>query len=220
MALPIAVLISGRGSNLGAILSAIDAGACDAQVCVVASDRPDAAGLELARARGIPVDIARPKDHADRERWSAHLADAIAAHQPALVVLAGFMRILGPPFIERFQSRIINVHPSLLPSFPGAHGTELALAAGVRISGCTVHVVDGGVDSGTILAQAAVPVLTGDDAAALHTRIQRAEHQLLPRVIDAIARGHIRLAPTLLVPSRSAEDDAILHSLPIGSPRS
>lgn len=214
MALPIAVLISGTGSNLRAILRAIDEGGCDADVRVVASDRSSAAGLEIARARGIPTAVVRMRDHADRETWDAALGDAVAVHDPALVVLAGFMRVVGRSFIERFAPRIINVHPSLLPAFPGAHGPADALAAGVRISGCTVHVVDRGVDTGSILAQAAVRVLPGDDVARLHGRIQRAEHQLLPRVVDAIARGRIRLAPEPTVPGTEQTDEPILHSLP------
>lgn len=217
MALSIAVLISGRGSNLAAILRAIDAGQCNAMVRVVASDKRDAPGLELARARGIATVVVRPREHADRAAWDAALADAIAAHAPEFVVLAGFMRVVGRSFLDRFPRRVINLHPSLLPAFPGAHGPADAIAAGVRISGCTVHVVDAGVDTGPIIAQAAVPVLDGDDANALHARIQVAEHQLLPHVIDGIARGVIRITPEVRVPAPSTNEPSILYSLPTAS---
>lgn len=215
MALPIAVLISGRGSNLAAILGAIDAGECDAVVRVVASDKRDARGLDIARERGITTVVVRPRDHADRAAWDAALANAIAAHAPEWVVLAGFMRVVGRTFLDRFPGRVVNLHPSLLPAFPGAHGPALAIDAGVRISGCTVHLVDDGVDTGPIIAQAAVPVLDGDDAGTLHARIQRAEHRILPRVIDGIARGTIRFASGVRAPAPAATGDAILYSLPV-----
>lgn len=196
MALPIAVLISGKGSNLGAILEAVDRGKCDVQVRAVLSDRPSAEGLALAQARGIPTQVVSLKDCKDRAHWDEVLADATFAFEPALVVLAGFMKLVGPVMIERFRARIINVHPSLLPLFPGTDGPEQALRAGVRITGCTVHLVDRGIDTGAIVAQAAVPVLPDDDALRLHARIQRAEHRLLPEVIDAVARGRIALDTT------------------------
>ena len=184
----VVVLVSGRGSNLGALWEAIDAGRCAAEVVAVIADR-DAPALERARDRGVPSQIVGLRRGEDREAWNHTLAERVAAHAPDLIVLAGFMRVLGAPFVRRFPSRIVNVHPALLPSFPGAHGPADAIAAGVRISGCTVHLVDEGVDTGPILAQAAVPVHPSDDAASLHARIQRAEHRLLPAVVDAFARG-------------------------------
>jgi phosphoribosylglycinamide formyltransferase-1 len=219
MALPIAVLISGTGSNLGAILSAIESGRCDARVCVVVSDRDSAKGLELARSRGIPTSVVRIKDHADREHWDQALTHAIAAPEPALVVLAGFMKLVGKAFMERFPSRVINVHPSLLPLFPGTDGPAQAVRAGVRLSGCTVHLVDSGIDSGPIIAQAAVPVLPDDDAARLHARIQRAEHLLLPAVIDAIARTRIELGDAVRVARAAFDESAMLTSPSFGGPR-
>ena len=137
--------------------------------------------------------VVSPKAHESREAWDAALAARVGASEAQLVVLAGFMRIVGKAMLERFPNRIVNVHPALLPSFPGAHGAEEAIAKGVRIAGCTVHLVDAGVDTGPILAQAAVPVLPGDDAKTLHARIQVHEHTLLPAVIDAIARGGVVL---------------------------
>jgi phosphoribosylglycinamide formyltransferase-1 len=189
------VLVSGRGSNLRAIFEAIDAGRCRARVAAVISDRARAPALELAAARGVPTAVVRPADHGGRAGWDPALAEAIATHAPSLVVLAGFMRIVGPAVLERFAGRVINVHPALLPAFPGLDAAAQAVRAGVRISGCTVHVVDAGVDTGPILAQAAVPVLSGDTPEALHARIQRCEHALLPAVIDAVARGELALDP-------------------------
>jgi phosphoribosylglycinamide formyltransferase-1 len=213
MTLRLAVLISGRGTNLAAILQAIEAGSCDARVGLVVSDRADAAGLELARARGIDAAVVSMREQPDRAAWNAALAARVAQAAPDVIVLAGFMRVLGPAFLERFAHQIINVHPALLPLFPGTNGPEQAIAAGVRVAGCSVHMVDHGVDTGAIIAQAAVPVLPGDDANSLHTRIQRAEHELLPRVISAIARGEIQLGLQPRIKTHAAPDHT-LFSLP------
>lgn len=195
MRLELAVLVSGRGSNLRALVAAIDAGRCRARIAGVVADRRSAEALAFAEERGIPTRVCRPQDHGSREAWDAALAEEVASllgePERALVVLAGFMRIVGPAMLARFPHRMVNVHPALLPSFPGSDGPAQAIAKGVRVSGCTVHLVDAGVDTGPILAQAAVPVLPDDDAAALHARIQQQEHRLLPAVIDAIARGWI-----------------------------
>jgi len=190
----IVALASGRGSNLGAVLEAIDAGRCDAEVVAVVSDRASAAALERARSRGIATDVVPLRKGADRDAWNRQLADALAAHAPDLLLGAGFMRILGAPVLERFP-HILNVHPSLLPAFPGKDAPAQAVAAGVRVSGCTVHLIDAGVDTGPILAQAAVAVHPGDDAASLHARIQRAEHALYPQVVAALADGTLTLSP-------------------------
>jgi phosphoribosylglycinamide formyltransferase-1 len=189
------VLVSGRGSNLKAIFDAIGAGKCDANIVGVVSDRSSAAALELAADRGVPTRILPLRKGDDRELWDEALAAQVAAFEPDLIVLAGFMRILGPAMLRRFPGRIINVHPALLPSFPGHNAPQEAIDAGVRISGCTVHVVDAGVDSGPIIAQSAVPVLAEDTADTLHARIQAQEHRLLPWVIDHIAGGAITLNP-------------------------
>jgi formyltetrahydrofolate-dependent phosphoribosylglycinamide formyltransferase len=187
----LSVLVSGRGSNLRELVHAIEQGRCPAQISCVLSDREGAPALEFARERGIRTEVVRAKDYTDRGAWDAALASALAAQQPELVVLAGFMRIVGSAVLARFENRLVNVHPSLLPAFPGMDASAQAIAKGVSLSGCTVHLVDGGVDSGPILAQAAVPVLPSDDALSLHARIQRAEHQLLPAVIAAIAQGKL-----------------------------
>ena len=204
----VVVLVSGRGSNLRAICDAVDAGTCSANIVGVVSDRKNAAALEFAGARGIATRVVPLRKGDERDAWNEALAEEVTALKPDLVVLAGFMRVLGAPLLERFPGRIINVHPALLPSFPGHNGPQDALDGGVRISGCTVHIVDAGVDTGPILAQAAVPVLAGDTADTLHARIQGQEHALLPRVIHQIAIGAITLDPLTVTtpgadPSRS-----------------
>jgi phosphoribosylglycinamide formyltransferase 1 len=212
MTLSIAVLVSGTGSNLGAIFGSIDAGRCDARVHKVISDRPEAAALGLARQRGIATEVVRLKDFDTRAHWDAALLESVATPAPDLVVLAGFMRLVGPEMIARFASRIINVHPSLLPLFPGTDAPAQAIAARVRVSGCSVHVVDRGVDTGAIIAQAAVSVLPDDDAERLHRRIAAAEHRLLPAVIDGIARGGIELGAEVRIDPASFSHDGILFS--------
>jgi phosphoribosylglycinamide formyltransferase 1 len=204
MALRLAVLISGRGTTLAAIEAAIDAGRCDARVGCVVSDRASALGLVAAAQRGRRTAIVSLRDYASREAWDDALTQRVAEAEPQLVVTAGFMRLLGPKFLARFSPRIINVHPALLPLFPGTDGPAQAIRARVKISGCTVHLVDAGVDSGPILAQTAVRVLSTDTAESLHERIHLAEHALLPRVIDDIAHERITLEPTISV---SAERD-------------
>jgi phosphoribosylglycinamide formyltransferase 1 len=191
--LKLAVLVSGRGSNLAALLAAIERGACHAQVVAVLADRPSAPALELARTRNIASHVVAARDFADRAEWDRELTARVAEREPELVVLAGFMRLIGGALLARFPGRIINVHPALLPAFPGLDAPAQAVHARVCLSGCTVHVVDSGVDTGPVLAQAAVPVLGSDDAGALHTRIQRAEHALLPAVVHAIACGTLVL---------------------------
>ena len=213
--LDVVVLASGRGSNLRSILAACDAGKCSARIVGVVSDKPDAPALALARERGITAVVVELHGKADRAAWDERLAAAVAQRfegEVGLVVLAGFMRIVGPAMLARFPRHIVNVHPALLPSFKGSDGPAQAIAAGVRISGCTVHLVDAGVDTGPVLAQAAVRIEPGDDAASLHARIQRAEHVLLPAVIDAIARGALVIGgagetPRHLARANTSTDD-------------
>ena len=183
----VVVLASGSGSTLQALL---DAGDPAFAVVAVGSDRPAATALQRARAGGVATFTVPPADHADRPAWDAALAAAVAAHEPDLVVLAGFMRIVGAPLLEAFGGRIVNTHPALLPSFPGAHGVRDALAHGVKVTGCTVHLVDAGVDTGPILDQAAVRVLEDDDEASLHERIKDHERTLLVDVVGRLARAH------------------------------
>jgi phosphoribosylglycinamide formyltransferase-1 len=216
MPLRLAVLISGRGTTLDAIERAIEAGRCDAQVACVVSDRASALGLTAAAERGRRCAVVPLRDYTSRSDWDAALTQRVAEAEPDLVVTAGFMRLLGPAFLARFSPHVINVHPALLPLFPGTQGPALAIAAGVRVSGCSVHVVDGGMDTGPILAQAAVRVLPDDTAETLHARIHLREHELLPRVIHAIARREIQLAPTVRV--RSAPDDGAYLISPLFEP--
>ncbi len=189
------VLASGRGSNLRALLAATAEGRCAGRLVGVVSDRPRAPALEVAQQAGVPTAVVSPPPGVPRAAWCEQLADRVAAMHPDWVILAGFMRILAPGFVRRFAHRIVNVHPSLLPAFPGLHAPAQALRAGVRITGCTVHLVDEGVDTGPILAQAAVPVLDEDDPERLHARIQSQEHRLLPAVVDALVRGQLLPGP-------------------------
>ena len=160
----------------------------EAPIVAAFKNPDDAAGLEHARAAGIPTQIVRLAEHPDRSRWDTALADAVAAHHPQLVVLAGFMKLIGPALLDAFGGRIVNTHPALLPSFPGAHGVRDALAHGVKVTGCSVIEVDAGVDTGRILAQAAVPVLDTDTEAELHERIKVQERALLLRVLGELSR--------------------------------
>jgi phosphoribosylglycinamide formyltransferase-1 len=182
------VLASGGGSNLAALLAAHEDPAYGARVVGVVSDKPGAGALDLAREAGVASVVVAPADFADRDAWNEGVAEAVAVFRPDWVVLAGFMRILAPSFLARFPARVINTHPALLPSFPGAHGVRDALAYGVRQTGCTVHVVDDGVDTGPIVAQTAVPVLDGDDESSLHERIKVAERALLVETVGRVAR--------------------------------
>lgn len=169
------ILISGRGSNMQALIDA------RLPVAAVISNRADAKGLEIAAARGIATAVLEHKRFASREAFDRALAQAIDAYQPRLVALAGFMRVLTPEFVQRFQSRLLNIHPSLLPAFPGLGTHERALAAGVKVHGCTVHFVTAELDNGPIVIQAALPVRSGDSAATLAARVLEQEHVIYPR---------------------------------------
>ncbi len=187
------VLGSGKGSNFVAIADAITAGKVPAQIVIVLSDVAEAGILEQARERKLPAQFIAPgkfRTKLDEEAERAYVA-ALQAAQVDLIVLAGFMRVLKGDFLRAFEGRIVNVHPSLLPSFPGLEAWKQALDQGVKVTGCTVHFVDAGVDSGAIIGQQTVPVLDDDTAATLHARIHAAEHELYPQCVAAIARGEI-----------------------------
>lgn len=181
------VLASGTGSLLASLLEAA-VGNYPARVVAVGVDR-DCPAAEIAAAASVPTFRVRLADYPDRQTWDIALTEAAAAHSPDLVVSAGFMKILGPQFLSKFEGRILNTHPALLPAFPGAHGVADALAHGVKMTGCTVHLVDAGTDTGPILAQQAVAVLDDDDEQTLHERIKVIERQLLVNVIAAVATG-------------------------------
>ncbi|WP_437287670.1 phosphoribosylglycinamide formyltransferase [Sorangium sp. So ce406] len=193
--LDLGVLISGRGSNLQAILDAIAAGRLDARVRLVLSNRPGVEGLARAERAGIPTRVLPHKDFADRDSFDAAAVAALREAGATWVVLAGFMRLLTTTFLDAFPHRVVNIHPSLLPSFPGVDAQQQALDHGVRITGCTVHLVDAGTDTGPILAQAAVPILVGDDHDTLAARILVQEHALLVRALSWIAEGRLEVSP-------------------------
>lgn len=181
----IVVLASGSGTLLQSVMDAAVAGRLDADVVAVGSDVPGVMALTRAEQAGIPVFVERPADRPDRRSWDEALLGHLSALEPDWVVSAGFMRILGPAVVDAFPGRIINTHPALLPAFAGAHGVRDALRYGVKVTGCTVHVVDHGVDTGPILAQRAVDVLPGDDEGSLHERIKEVERTLL---VDTLAQ--------------------------------
>ena len=179
------MLVSGEGTNLQALIDACRDLAYGARVVAVGADRDGINALARAERAGLPSFAVRLADYPGREEWDAALARACAAHQPDLVVLAGFMKLVGKRFLEEFEGRTVNTHPALSPSFPGMHGPREALEHGVKVTGCTLFVVDGGIDTGPIVAQAAVPVLDGDTEETLHERIKTAERATL---VDAVGR--------------------------------
>lgn len=185
----IVVLVSGSGTNLQALIDAASDPAYGVRILAVGADRDGIAGLARAERAGIPTFVCRVGDHADRDAWDAALADAISAHDPVLVVSAGFMKLLGPKVLGRHT--VVNTHPALLPAFPGAHAVRDALAYGARVTGCTVHVVDAGVDTGPVLAQTPVAVQEGDTEESLHERIKTVERALLVDVVGRAAREGI-----------------------------
>jgi phosphoribosylglycinamide formyltransferase-1 len=184
------ILISGRGSNMEAIIRAQIPGA---EVSAVIANRPDAEGLAFAVDHGIVTQVVDHKAYPSREAFDAALADAIDAHRPDLVVLAGFMRVLTDAFVTRYAGRLLNIHPSLLPSFPGLHTHRKALEAGVRVHGATVHFVTPTLDCGPVVIQAAVPVLPGDDEAALARRVLEQEHRIYPQAVRWFVDGRLTL---------------------------
>ncbi len=191
--LRLGVLVSGRGSNLQSIMDACARGDTKAEVVVVLSDNPDAYGLVRAQNAGIETQVVKPSDFPDRDAHNAAMGDILHRHQVGLVCLAGYMRVLAPSFVNRFKNRIINIHPALLPSFPGLHGQEQALNYGVKVSGCTVHFVDEGVDSGPIIIQAVVPAFHDDTEESLSARILEYEHKIYPAAIRLFAEGRLKV---------------------------
>ena len=186
----IVILISGRGSNMQALLSAN----LNCNIAAVISNKADATGLAFARARGIPTAVVSHRDHPDRESFDAALAEVIDAFQPDLVILAGFMRILTPGFVAHYCGRLINIHPSLLPAYTGLHTHARALEDGVKIHGCTVHFVTADLDHGPVIIQAAIPVLTGDTEHTLAARILHEEHRIFPQAVRWLCSGQVELA--------------------------
>jgi phosphoribosylglycinamide formyltransferase-1 len=217
--LKIGVLISGRGSNLQALIDSCARPDYPAEIALVVANRADAFGIERARLAGLPAMVIPHRDFADRASFDAALDQALRQAGVELVCNAGFMRILTSWFVERWRDRQINIHPSLLPAFPGLHTHERALAAGVRFSGCTVHFVRTAMDTGPIIAQAAVPVLQDDDADRLAARVLAAEHRLFPLALRLVAEGRTRIvadadgSERVVIADAGAPSDAILNPL-------
>ncbi|ALE91426.1 phosphoribosylglycinamide formyltransferase [Arthrobacter alpinus] len=184
----IVVLVSGTGSNLQAVIDAVASGGLGVEIAAVGADRPGTFGVERSAAAGLETFVVNFNDFATRAQWDAALLEAVAAYSPDYVVSSGFMRIVAPSFIDAFAGRYVNTHPALLPSFPGAHGVRDAMAYGVKVTGCTVHFADAGVDTGPIIAQTPVAVLPGDTEETLHERIKVAERELLITVLGELAR--------------------------------
>ncbi|EGB15251.1 phosphoribosylglycinamide formyltransferase [Pseudodesulfovibrio mercurii] len=196
MAMPIAVLVSGGGSNLQSIIDRIEAGMLDAEIKVVVSNRADAFGLTRARNHNIPTRVLLHTEFPSREAFDEEMVRAIresGVNETGVVAMAGFMRIVTPVFLETFRGRVVNIHPALLPSFPGVHGQADAVNYGVKISGCTVHFVDEQMDHGPVIIQAAVPCLTGEDGDALGARILGLEHRIYPQALQWLAEGRLEM---------------------------
>jgi phosphoribosylglycinamide formyltransferase-1 len=208
----ITVLISGRGSNLGALLAAASHGHIDGAITHVVSNRADAGGLALARAAGVATSVVDHRAHATRGAFDDALAATIAQGEADLVVLAGFMRVLGASFVRAHEGRLLNIHPSLLPAYPGLHTHRRALADGVKVHGCTVHFVTADVDCGPIVAQGAVPVMPDDDEASLAARVLAVEHRLLPAAVAAYCRGELALVEGRVQANARADAHAMLLS--------
>jgi phosphoribosylglycinamide formyltransferase 1 len=217
------VLASGSGTNLQALLDATAAGRLDAKVAVVVSNVPGAGALERARRAGVATEVLPSKGVADRAAYDRAVVETLRRHEVELVCLAGYMRIVTPAFLGAFGPsassrgcpRVVNVHPALLPAFPGMHAARQALTYGARVAGCTVHFVDEGTDTGPIIAQAAVPVLPGDDEAALQARIQVEEHRLYPQAVQWIAQGRLALEGRVVRVDGVAAAGAPLENPPV-----
>ena len=209
---PTAILISGRGSNMMSLVDAARSADFPVKIVSVISNRPDAAGLTWAKSQGIATQVVDHKAYKSREAFEADLEKSLAASGAEIVALAGFMRLMTPEFVARWQDRMINIHPSLLPAFKGLHTHEQALAAGVKIAGCTVHFVRAEMDAGPIIAQAAVPVLSGDTATTLGARVLAAEHKLYPWALRLMASGRAHCAGEKVTISEDVNDGVPLFS--------
>jgi phosphoribosylglycinamide formyltransferase 1 len=210
----IAVFISGGGTDLQSIIDAIEAGKVSAAIAVVISNEPDAYGLVRAQRHGIPTAVIDHRKHANRQEFEAAVISVLDRFPVDLICLAGFMRLLTPDFLRRFPHRVINIHPALLPSFPGTHGQRDAFNYGVKFSGCTIHFVDEGVDTGPIIMQAVVPVLPDDDEESLKARILAQEHRIYPQVVQFFAEGRVAVVGKKVIIAGAKTD----HALPCSNP--
>ena len=213
----IVILISGRGSNMRSLLDAVAAGSLPVRVAAVLSNRGDAPGLETAAARGVATRVVDHRAFAGREAFDAALAVAIDSFAPDLVLLAGFMRILSDGFVQHYAGRLLNIHPSFLPSFPGLHTHRRALAEGVRVHGCTVHFVTPSLDHGPIVVQAAVPVLDGDDEASLAARVLAQEHRVYPLAVRWFVEERLHVVDGRVVCAASQDGAKVLISPPVSA---
>ena len=212
--LRVAALISGRGSNLEALADACNSPDYPAEIALVVSNNRDAAGLDRAARRGIARCVVDHREFADKSSFEAALTAALEAAGAELVCLAGFMRLLSTPFVERWRDRLINIHPSLLPAFRGLHTHEQALATGVRIAGCTVHFVRADMDAGPIIVQAAVPVASGDSAESLAERVLAAEHRCYPLAVRWIAEGRVKVeGESVVIAGAEAAHEPLINPL-------
>lgn len=209
--LKIGVLASGRGSNFQSIIDNIDSGNIKAMMSVLITDNPDAYAIERCRKHNIESLVLKPGDFPDRNSYYAHIADELIKREAGLVVLAGFMRVVGKALIDKFPNRIMNIHPALLPSFPGLHGQKQAADYGVKIAGCTVHFVDEGVDTGPIIIQAAVPAYHDDSEDSLSERILRKEHLIFPYAIKLFAENKIKVDGRKVIINGSGEDQSMVN---------
>jgi phosphoribosylglycinamide formyltransferase-1 len=214
--LPIGILASGSGSNLQSIIDHIEQDRLDAVIRVVVSNNPDAYALTRAEKHGIPFVVIRHQEFPTREAFDGQMANTLVSFGVDLVVMAGFMRVLSPQFLHAFPQRVINIHPALLPAFPGLHGQQQAFEYGVKFSGCTVHFADDGVDSGPIIIQAIVPVLETDSEDTLAERILREEHRIYPQAIQFYAEGRIEIQNRLVkIKSLRGYEAQPLHNPPL-----
>jgi len=212
--IPIGVLISGNGSNLQAIIDAIEEKRLDAVIRVVISNREDAYGLARARKHNIPTELLDHRKFSSREAYDQALVDLLQRHQAELVILAGFMRLLSPVLVQAYSNRIMNIHPALLPSFPGLHVQKKAVEHGVRFSGCTVHFVNEGCDEGPIIIQAVVPVFPDDTEESLSSRILKEEHRIYPRAIQLYSEGRLHVAGRKVLVDGMEKDETQLLVIP------
>ncbi|MEQ1651308.1 MAG: phosphoribosylglycinamide formyltransferase [Hyphomicrobium sp.] len=210
--IPTAILISGRGSNMMSLVEAARSADFPADIVTVISNRPDAAGIGWAEAQGLATLVIDHKAYKTREAFEAELDKALVASKAEIIALAGFMRLMTPGFVASWQTRMINIHPSLLPTFKGLHTHDQALAAGVKVAGCTVHFVRAEMDAGPIIAQAAVPVLSGDTADRLAARVLAAEHKLYPAALRLLASGQVRCDDEKVTISQDVNDSPPLFS--------
>jgi phosphoribosylglycinamide formyltransferase-1 len=213
--LKIGVLASGRGSNFQSIIDAIETGYIKAGIVLLITDNPEAFSLERAKKHGIEYLVMRPKNYGSRDEYFSSIASELKKRDVELVVLAGFMRIVGRPLLEAYPNRVMNIHPALLPSFPGLHGQKQANDYGVKISGCTVHFVDEGMDTGPIIIQAAVPVKDDDTEESLAERILKLEHKIFPEAIKIFSEGRIEIHGRKVMIKGPAFEDRPLINPPL-----